>query len=258
MVVIYNVGYHNYNPQGPCANTSDGNGILIDDFGHNQSACPGGAVVCPYTGAVLVMGNIMYNNGGVGIGVFSTSTSGSGLTPVTIVNNTMYSNNWDTFNPATWRGGGSTNAGKNVHFINNIAVAVRGAGILANNSPFVGQQGFNTCPSNNTWASNLSAPASQNNFDGGSTRRIRWYLDQVERIWKKMAIADCNTYLTPPNVDTASAGFTNQSTANPNFALQSGSAAIGIGQAFDLWQQTGTVDAGACPRNAPGPVTNCP
>ena len=39
-----------------------------------------------------------------------------------------------------------------------------------------------------------------------------------------------------------------------DFALQSGSPAIGFGQAFTLWPQTGTVDAGACPSS----LTSCP
>jgi hypothetical protein len=34
--------------------------------------------------------------------------------------------------------------------------------------------------------------------------------------------------------------------ANPNFALAVGSALIGAGQAFDLWQSGGAVDVGAC------------
>jgi len=42
--------------------------------------------------------------------------------------------------------------------------------------------------------------------------------------------------------------------ATPNFALQVGSPAIGFGQAFTLWQQSGSVDAGACVSG----LTSCP
>jgi hypothetical protein len=224
-----------YNPQGACTTTNtDGEGIIFDTWVH-VDACPGGNTVCPTTSPTLVMGNVMYNNGGHGIEVFNTTTTG--IAPITIVNNTMFSNNWDTFNNGTWRANGLSQSSNNIHWINNIAVAVRGSGVTANNSPFLGQQNGNPCPTNNVWKNNLSAPAGENNFDGGS----------------------CNTYPRPPNVDTASAGFVNQSTANPNFSLTAGSAAVGAGHPFDLWQQSGgTVDAGACPHNPPGPTISCP
>jgi hypothetical protein len=236
LVMTYNVGYHNFNPQGACGATAntDGEGIILDRFDH-PDACPPSGTICPFAPSTLIMGNVMYNNGGQGIQQFATAPG----QVTTIVNNTMYSNNWDTFNGGTWRAGGYTQSANGVTWWNNVSVAVRGAGILANNSPFVGQQAGAACnPTNNTWANNLSAPAAQNNFDGGA----------------------CNTYPTPSNVDTASAGFTNQSTTAPNFGLTAGSGAVGLGQAFDLWQQSGqaAVDSGACPRSAPGPTTACP
>jgi len=237
IVINYNVGYHNFNPQGACGATAntDGNGIILDSWSH-PDACPGGNTICPTTSPTLVMGNIMYNNGGGGIAsVFDSDTV---VAPKTFVNNTMYSNNWDTFNNGTFRGGGSSAFSKHNHWINNVSVAVRGSsGVTTANAPFVGEEVKLTCPPGNAWDHNLSAPAGENLFDGGS----------------------CNNYPTPNNVDTASAGFTNQSTTSPNFSLASGSSAIGLGQAFDLWQQSsGTIDAGACPYNSPGPVAHCP
>jgi hypothetical protein len=232
LVIAYNVGYHNFNLQSGTANT-DGEGIILDDFQHGQNACPGQGT-CPTTANTLVMGNVMYNNGGKGIQTNSTQ-SGS----VTMVNNTTYANEWDTHSNYTFRGDMDNEGGKRTLTINNIAYTVTGAGILSNNSPFVGQAEGATAPLNNVWQTNLSFPGSINNFDGGSL----------------------NTYPTTganKNLDGSDPKLTTLSTSTPNFALQSSSPAIGFGQAFDLWQQQGTVDAGACPFNAPGPFAHCP
>lgn len=240
-VYAYNVGYNNFDPQSGSSN-SDGEGIILDSWGHSQSGyeCTNySGVICPYTDAALVMGNIMYHNGGFGIETFEWSTPGGALTtaPVTIVNNTVFDNNWDTHNSVTTdRGGMYGNIMMNTRWINNISYAVRGAGVTAGNLSFVGTCDPVACPSpNNVWQSNVSFPAGATDFRNG------------------------NTYTTgapPNNLDGTNPLFVSATpgSLSNNFALQSGSAARGRGQAFDLWQQSGTVDVGACV----GSVTHCP
>jgi serralysin len=227
MVIAYNVGYHNFNIQSGTGN-SDGEGIILDDFQHGQNACPGTGT-CPYTGNVLVMGNIMYNNGGSGI---ENNSKFSGTT--TLVNNTMYSNNWDTHNTGTFRGGIYSQDDLNTVSINNVSYAVLGAGILASNSPYLGQ--CNNAPpcAGLVWQTNLSFPGGDNNFD--NTFNVY------------------STTGTNKNLDGSDPKFVNASTSTPNFALQGTSPAIGFGQAFDLFRASGPVDAGACPSS----LTICP
>jgi hypothetical protein len=239
IVVAYNVGYHNYNPQVGTGNT-DGEGFIMDDWGHDQNACPGSGT-CPYDGAALVMGNIMYGNGGPGIEAF-LSTDGRVCTcSATVVNNTTYANNWDTHQTATFRGGNYADQAVNFTAFNNISYAIVGSGILADNTSFLGQG--NTVASGNSWQNNIGFPSGVN-FQG----------------------ANGNTFPTggPPNGNldgtdpkfVSVAGTMPTVASNPagNFALQVTSPAIGFGQAFDLWQQSGTVDAGACP----SALTTCP
>jgi hypothetical protein len=227
IVIAYNVGYHNYNQPTGNANT-DGEGIILDDFQHGQNSCPGQGT-CPYTGNALVMGNVMYNNGGKGIEVNSKNFG-----HVTIVNNTMYANNFDTHNTATYRGDIDNESGTNTTTINNIAYAVLGSGVLADNSPFLGQAEGETPPLNNLWGTNLSFPGGNNNFDTNNTYP---------------------TTGTNHNLDGSDPKLTTLSKTAPNFSLQAGSPAIGFGQAFDLWQQSsGSVDAGACVST----ITQCP
>ena len=227
MVLIYNVGYHNYNGAS-CAPTTDGEGILLDTFDHSSDACPG-VGVCPYNGNVLVMGNIMYYNGGGGLQVFSWSSK---LGHATFVNNTAFDNYWDTHNTGTWRGNIFLNNAYNITFMNNIAYAYGTVNGTAN-QPFVGNGDSGT--TGNAWQTNVSYPGGLNNFGTGNTYP---------------------TSGTNHNLDGSNPLFvsvTPDSTSN-NFSLQSGSPAIGFGQAFDLWQQTGSVEAGACVSS----LTTCP
>jgi hypothetical protein len=239
-IVNYNVGYHNYNPQGACGNTNtDGEGIILDDWSHSQQTCPTSAgITCPIPASApaLVMGNLMFNNGGNGIETFSWLSSGN--PPATIVNNTGYSNNWDTYQASTntWRGALSMlNSAYKVTWINNIGYAVIGTGLLASNSPFVGQ-GTAGSSTGNSWHNNLSYPGGANNFDNvGDTY-------PTTGVNKNLYGSDPKFMSITPNSNVQ------------NFALQASSPAIGFGQAFDLWQQTQSVDAGACPHT----FTSCP
>jgi hypothetical protein len=227
IVANYNVMVHNYNNYSGC---TDGEGIIFDDWGWLQNTGT------PYAGHGLAMGNTSWWNGGGGLEIFS-QTSGTGQ--VWLVSNTAYNNYWSTCNTGTWRADILTNQIFNVHIINNIAQAVGGAGILANNVPYTGH--CTSACSGNTWLNNVAYPSTSvsTSFDSPNTFPLTG---------------------TNKNFDNTNPNFTSvtASSMSNNFALQAGSPAIGIGQAFDLWQQSGTVDAGACPYSAPGPVTNCP
>jgi hypothetical protein len=91
------------------AGISDGNGIIIDDFRNTQGDQ---STKRPYGGRTLVENNIVYDNGGRGINVFSSNH-------VDVVNNTSYKNGRT----------GPTNADiasdetKDVRFLNNIIYA---------------------------------------------------------------------------------------------------------------------------------------
>jgi hypothetical protein len=232
-IVVYNVLYHNYNSQTGSSN-SDGEGLIFDDPNHNQNSCPGTGT-CPTNGPWLAMGNITEDNGGQGIE--QEDVSGS---PMWFVNNTAYNNSWDTHNIGTYRGGlynyGCASSGGTCYTFNNISIAALGSGILTDNSPFLCQ---NSSSAPIIYNNNISSPAGDNNIGSPCTYP---------------------TTGTNNNADTNTAPISGLSPSTPvnNFALTSGSQAIGVGQAFTLWQQTGAIDAGACVYSAPGPVTHCP
>jgi hypothetical protein len=97
--------------------STDGNGILIDDWQHTQPYGPDPedwlGVIYPYGG--LVENCIAYGNGNKGIGI-------AWCNGVTIRNNVCYKNGIDG-SQGTWRGDLSNQAGENNTFANNIAVA---------------------------------------------------------------------------------------------------------------------------------------
>ena len=103
-----NISHDNVQKAG---NRTDGNGIIIDDFHHDQN--PGWP---NYTYPTLVDGNVVYHNGGKGIAVHWSDN-------VTVSNNTAYHNNLDNGNKATWRGELSQQDSANNVWVNNIAVA---------------------------------------------------------------------------------------------------------------------------------------
>jgi hypothetical protein len=235
-VVAYNVVYHNYNSQTGQSNT-DGEGIIFDDWQHGQNSCPGTGT-CPITGAGLAMGNLLFWNGNQGI----EASNRANVDQVWVVNNSAYNNNWDTHDdiPLTYRGGIYNDGGGNVHMLNNIGYAVvgndgkcstrSGSAQLGCNTGFVDQNATNASVIQN----NVGYPAEQNVGSPSSY---------------PLTGTNGNDDGVNPNLTAL-----NSSSAVNNFALQPGSPAIGFGQAFTLWQQTGTVDAGACPSS----LTSCP
>jgi hypothetical protein len=256
IVVNYNVGVHNYNN---FAGSTDGEGIILDDWSWSQGGCNVGTsgATCPYDGDALVMGNIMWGNGGVGIFV---AFSAEGTTPspghYDIYNNTTYSNSWDPNNTGTFGGGLLANRTQLVTWRNNIAITVSGSRTCVNTGlscTVLDQVGPNNA-NNDTWNNNLSYPATpSSNISVGNgvtfpTVGVNKNLDGTD------------PRLASLNPITSAGG-----SAVSNFALctavgvpaagcAGASPAIGFGRAFDLWPQTGSIDAGACTSG----LTSCP
>jgi Ricin-type beta-trefoil lectin domain-like len=95
---------------------TDGNGIIIDDFRNTQNRLPA-FNKRPYRGRTLVENNIVYNNGGRGINVFSSDH-------VDVVNNTSYLNA-ETLNDAI-DSEFATDDARDVRVMNNIFYARSG------------------------------------------------------------------------------------------------------------------------------------
>ena len=122
-------------------------------------------------------------------------------------------------NDGTWRGEFSSAFGSGNVFKNNIGYAVTGSGILKNNTPFLGG---NPVDGTNEWSHNVAFGNDPN-----------------------MTAPDA--FPTPANaIDTDPQLVDVQ---GENFALKSGSPAIGFGEKVPYWpQQTqGQIDVGACP-----------
>lgn len=110
--IMNNISYGNYISPAVKGDHSDGNGIIIDAWKHDQTQ-PND--IYPYEG--LVQGNLVYANGAKGIQVFESVN-------VTIANNTAIGNNFDPLNPSTWRGEINVALSDNVTVVNNVMCAM--------------------------------------------------------------------------------------------------------------------------------------
>jgi hypothetical protein len=214
IVIAYNRCYGNFTSPAGSPHT-DGNGIIYDDTLHEQNS-PN----TPYVPRALIMGNVAWGNGGFGIQVGPTSANAD------VFNNTCYDNGLDTYNTGTWRGELSSAISKGNVFKNNIGFAVKGSGILANNTPFLGG---NPVAATNSWSNNIAFGNAPN-------------------------MTSPDAFPTPANKVNTDPQLV--SVQGANFALKSGSPAIGFGAVVPYWQQqtAGAIDVGACPSG----VTTCP
>jgi parallel beta-helix repeat protein len=136
--------------QGPPCYHTDGNGIIIDTT-LGSATCP--TCGTPYPGNILVLGNVAYNNGGGGVHVFLSQN-------VTVANNTVYNNYQDLLNPSTARGELSNLGSSNITWVNNLAIAVPGAGVLAGAKPIVSVPIGGGFQDTGTWTRNITYGAS--------------------------------------------------------------------------------------------------
>ena len=153
IIVRNNRSYGNINlvPSGNPIGTTDGNGILIDNF-HNKGASD---FPVNYPHRTLVENNLAYNNGGKGIQVFESDF-------VDVFNNTAYHNNTDTQNTGTWRAELSLIYSRNTVWRNNIGVANLGPGILSSNRAILIAQSEETVWENNLTYNGTSGDISVN------------------------------------------------------------------------------------------------
>lgn len=123
-VISGNLVYGNMNkladpklPASEAGHTTDGNGIIIDDFRHEQTGP--GPKTRPYTAATLIENNVVRDNGGRGIEVFYSDN-------VTIINNTTSNDLTDAHMIPAPYGEIYVAFAKGVKLFNNFAVAEAG------------------------------------------------------------------------------------------------------------------------------------
>jgi parallel beta-helix repeat protein len=154
--------------------TTDGNGIIIDDFRGTQSKVPG----TPYQAATLVENNLVFDNGGRGIHVFLSDN-------VVVRHNTAYMNLKDKNLSGARNGELSTNKSGHVVFVNNLAV-VRDKKQVAF---------YDTYSTGNSWDANLAI--------GGE----RSYVERSDARWGAANVHGVDPKLRAPSVDAATADF---------------------------------------------------
>jgi hypothetical protein len=201
---------------------TDGNNISIDNNSNSQT---GGPV---YAKRTLIAFNVSYNSGGYGICLCANSGN------VTMANNSLYNNVLDTFNPGTGVGRSglliccdATANGSVV--INNISVAVPGAGILSSNNP-VGSW-YNTGGVTVTWSHNISNGNSEQVYNTGEFSCANNKCNPTNPQWMAVGTTTTGSKDTPPSPT--------------NFALSGASPAVGYGQT-QTYLSPQAVDVGAC------------
>jgi hypothetical protein len=222
-VYSWNIAYNNH--VAGCSPATDGNGIIMDTWNGTPGVGPG-----VYARQALISFNLVYNNGGQGIKLTSmdngTGTPGVG---VTVANNTSFNNTLDP----TSRGGAEIweQGGSNDTFVNNVAYASRTtSGAQSNNNDYIGDSsgGFASHWSNNVgYCTNWSGPCY------GVWYGAVWTSgkDPANPLWVNAGNTSLGSETTPP--------------VGTNFALQSGSPAIGYGQ-LSSYLPPSAIDAGAC------------
>jgi hypothetical protein len=229
----------------PCGNgDTDGNGIVADtwagDNNCNGTTSSGEPPVYAHQGIIAF--NVTYNNGGKGIGIFANDLGGGVHTfgvGITVANNSSYNNNLDTNNTGGDRAEINETCGGGNTFINNIAYAIRtNSGVTDNNNDYVGDSSGGA-PS--TFSNNVGFCVGFSGACFGVFHGAVWTSgeDPANPSWVNVGNTSAGTESTPP--------------VGVNFALQSGSPAIGFGQT-QSYLSPQSIDAGACYHT----LTSCP
>ena len=148
--IAYNIARDNGEGPSIPGDHTDGNGIIIDTT-LGSADCP--TCGAAYPGKILVIGNLSHDNGGGGIHVFLSKN-------VVVAHNTVYNNYLDTRNPYYPRGELSNLGSSNMTWVNNIAIAKPGNGILAQNEPIVTEPISGGFQDSGIWKDNIAYGAS--------------------------------------------------------------------------------------------------
>jgi len=233
LMAEWNVIYNNYVCKTNSGANTDGNGIIMDSFDKDN----GNPISYPYQS--LLAFNVVYNNGGGGIRVYSSSN-------VTVANNSVYHNYLDPNmsggsgrgSTSVQRGGGGSYNGPTVGnniLLNNVSTDIyETAPPLQNNGAYlVGGDGQDAAYNN---------PGHNIGFHTGSVTEEQTY--NGNPAWNCSA-NKCATNPLWVNVGNTSVGDETTPPVGTNFALQSGSPAIGYGLTAN-YLPAQSVDAGAC------------
>lgn len=241
----WNVLYNNAITQcGSASNPydTDGNNIIFDTWDWNGVS---GAV--PYTGGALAAFNVTYNSGGGGVHIFRSEY-------VTAANNTCYRNYLDPYNSGSTRACIDTADSYGDTIINNIAVAM-----AADHSSCA----YNVAPYAMWDNAILGGPPSTSSPPDTFSHNITFIAGGYSSCQGEVAMFNGDTYsattnkkATNPlwvNVGTTSVGSETTPPAGANFALRTGSPAIGYGL-MESYLPASSVDVGACSSS----LTSCP
>lgn len=215
---------------GCTSGNTDGNGIIFDQNGNAAGV---------YSPVTLFSFNVVYANGGNGIHIFDPNSEN-----VIVANNSCFNTNLDLFDTATARYCYGDNASKGGNtFINNIANAIPGAsGVTLHNAAIClcGSSGaaLDTATSNITICNTTPTGGCTPVFNGNTFSAVT-NKTNTNPLWVDVGSTSVGTETTQP--------------VGVNFALQSGSPAIGY-TTPSLYVPTWTRDTGACDRS----FANCP
>ena len=240
-VVAWNTAYTNRNT---CKGSdTDGNGIIMDSFSQ------GNGNIVEYTAPTLVAFNLSYNNGGGGVHIFFSED-------VTAANNTVYNNYLDPQNAGAARAGIDTNQSYGDTIVNNLVVGIPLApgqgGCAFGVKPYAQ---FNSAMIGGGIAGQPPDVFSNNvtQLQGGNDSCWGQFGEDPPTGENPMFNEDtysCTANLCATNplwadVGNSSTGSEKKQPQGANFALQSGSPAIGYGLG-EGWLPAQSVDAGAC------------
>jgi hypothetical protein len=202
---------------------------------------------------VLVAFNITYNAGGRGIHIFRSEN-------VTVANNSCYNSDLDPYDNGAYRPCIGDNIGYSNVFLNNIAYAIpnpalgvpdcggSGQGCLGFNAAYTGGLVAGQTP--DTWLNNIS-------YCTANTQPWGWGCNPMFN-GDVFPITGTNANQVQINPQWVNVGATAQGTETTqplaaNFALATGSPAIGTGL-LETYLNAQSVDMGACAH----PLTQCP
>jgi parallel beta-helix repeat protein len=250
----WNVVYNNH--IAPCTGStsadSDGNGIILDTFS------TGNGNIVDYLDQTLISFNITYNNGGGGIHIFFSENA-------TVANNTTYNNGLDPDLPGG-REGIDTNDSYGNTILNNIAVAIPAANngqCTYNYPPITPYAMFNSAILGGGVPNQAADTFNKNvtQLQGGNPSC--WGVLGVDPPTGENPMFNSDVYSCSSNkcatnpqwvsVGLSSTGTESTAPVGTNFALQSGSPAIGYGIS-ETYLPAQAKDAGACSSL----LTSCP